>query len=268
MAETPLALCLDDSVPGDRHGLVTVAVEAGASLLVGPTSFPWKCGSSSDELELAASMSRQSGLEAARVRARESDDSAGWMRSAQGVPVLSVRITDKCKHDPASWQRKACGHACCSVCDAYACPRTRTVYKGPGPVIRCSRQFEQLSKYETLFCEHVSQDDGTRARLQPAFKDVLPARATRVRSANLEDKKVYEDVKKEVNGRTCLYRHWTTGKVAPSDKWLTRMTSLCEMVHCVGDSFSVLLDYPHKFLQKECMKQLTNTPGGHYARWM
>ena len=73
VVESPLDLCIDTTVPGAKHGTITVAVEAGASLVVGPTTFPWKCGSSSNELELAAAVSRQSGLDAARVKARESE---------------------------------------------------------------------------------------------------------------------------------------------------------------------------------------------------
>ena len=261
VVESPLDVCIDSSMPGAKHGTVTVAVEAGASLVVGPTTFPWKCGPSSSELELAASVSRQSGLDAARVRARESEQSAGWLRSAQGVPVLSVRLTDKCRHDPTTWQRKACGHAYCAVCDAYVCPRTQTVNKGPGPVIKCNRQFEHLSRYEHMFCEHVSQNNGTQTRLQSPLRAVLPKEATYAWAVNLEDKKIYEDVKKDIKGRNCLYRHWTVGKETPDDRWLSRMVSLCEMTHCVGDSFSILLDYPHKFLQEEDMKRLTNTPG-------
>lgn len=68
-------------------------------------------------------------------------------------------------------------------------------------------------------------------------------------------------MKKDIKGRTSLYWHWMVGSTPPNEKWLSRMVSLCEITHCVGDAFSILLDYPHKFLQEKCMKQLTNTPG-------
>ena len=36
---------------------------------------------------------------------------------------------------------------------------------------------------------------------------------------------------------------------------------MCEITHCVGDAFSILLDYPHKFMQDESLTRLTNTTG-------
>ena len=65
VVETPLALCVDDSLPGERHGALTIAVEAGVSLLVSPTSFPWKVGPSSSELKAAAAVSSAANSEAA-----------------------------------------------------------------------------------------------------------------------------------------------------------------------------------------------------------
>ena len=114
VVETPLQTSLGTEQQ-DRVGKVAVVVEPGVTAIISPTSFPWKVGPPSGEHLKRAVASGKAGMDASRVRARGDHQPVGWMRGLHEEPVLSVRITAKCSHDPKNWVRQDCGHVYCPV---------------------------------------------------------------------------------------------------------------------------------------------------------
>ena len=98
-----------------RDGQVTVVVEPGARLVITPTRSPWRAGSPTDDIEELASQGLYAGAQLSRSMARKSQHAAGWLRTERDEPVLSVRITDRCPHDPSTYERVPCGHGFCIV---------------------------------------------------------------------------------------------------------------------------------------------------------
>ena len=264
VVETPLATSLGLEQQA-RVGKVVMAVEPGVVATVTPTSFPWRVGSPSGEHLKRANASRKAGLDASRARVRETEQPVGWMRGMYEEPILSVRLTAKCSHDPAQWVRKDCGHVYCAVCDGHVCPQTKTVNRGPGPVIRCNRQFQALSRYEAKVCEHMSQDQSlawVRAMGKP-----LPKGSIWIDHEDPFDKKGYEEIKKSIKARQVLYRQfsWPVAADTPEEtKRRNRVVSLCEMIHAVGDCFSVVLDYPSRAADGPDFSRLQQVPGVYF----
>ena len=93
------------------------------------------------------------GAQLARSIARKSQHVAGWLRTERDEPVLSVRITDRCPHDPSTYERMAGGHGFCKLCDGFVCCETQAVCRGVGPVIKCNRMHHKLSECPFLFAE-------------------------------------------------------------------------------------------------------------------
>ena len=262
--ETPLSTSLGVDLQS-RVGKVVMAVEPGVVATVTPTSFPWKIGPPSSEHLKRANACRKAGVDASRARAREDPSSVGWLRGMHEEPVLSVRITSKCSHDEGQWVRKDCGHVYCPICDGHVCPSTKTVNRGPGPVVKCNRQYQALSRYSAKICEHMSDAQSTswvRAMQKP-----LPKNSIWIAHEDPADKRGYEEIKKSVKAREVLYRHfsWPMGSEKPEEvKRRGRVVSLCEMIHAVGDGFSVVLDYPSRAADGQEFSRLQQIPGVYF----
>ena len=137
---------------------------------------------------------------------------AGWLRTERDEPVLSFRITDRCPHDPSTYERMACGHGFCKLCDGFVCCETRTVCRGVGPVIKCNRMHHKLSEYPFLFAEIFSGS----GRLTAEMRRVLPRGKVKAPS--------------DVRGRD---------KVMESNVIAVRTVNLCIIKHSIGDAFSI-----------------------------
>ena len=138
----------------DGVGALTVTVEPGVEVLVGPDEPVWTVGLAGNvERELAA-RAEHAGVLQARLEAARSAEPAGWYSAGKREKVLSIRLAGKCPHDSSKWEGKACGHAKCELCDGYVHPFTRVALPGPGPVIRCNRRHHALDDYEYRFGEN------------------------------------------------------------------------------------------------------------------
>ena len=73
VVEQPLSSNLDSN----RQGVVTIAVDPGARLVVTSSRNPWRIGPPTNEHEKLAATSKTEGAKAARAMARGSLDTAG-----------------------------------------------------------------------------------------------------------------------------------------------------------------------------------------------
>ena len=194
---------------------------------------------------------------------------AGWLRTERDEPVLSVRITDRCPHDPSTYERMDCGHGFCKVCDGFVCCETQAVCRGVGPVIKCNRMHHKLSEYPFLFAEIFARS----GRLTEEMRRVLPRGKVKAPSDikhgpfhDIIQKPVYERLKKEIKSRETFYMHFAPrcsdfsyaqrkymersrgapygvgerDKVMESNVIAVRTVNLCIIKHSIGDAFSII----------------------------
>ena len=276
-----------------EKGFITVAVEPGHRAVISTTRVPWKIGRPSGELVSMARRSLFEGQARAEVMARESDQDSGFIRGARNEPMMTVRLNKKCNHESATWQRLACGHVFCKVCDAHIDPSTRNASMGPGSIVACNRRLMDQREYLYLFEENMAGS----ARLTEAMKRVLPpARVARPRDIKFDpklddllDNKVYEAYKKSIKSREVLYRHYSPScnsfsgaqrgfqerskafpyglnerqQVEDGNKLANRVVALATMIHAVGDFFSIEHIFPTAMLEFDSMKMLLALPGVH-----
>ena len=142
-------------------GQVTLSVAPFARIVITPNQFPWRVAqigeSAHDDLIPAYEKSRQEGLNVARKRAKTASQRTGWFESEKREPILSVRMSHKCDHDPINFIQRACGHHFCAVCNGHVDPFTKNVAQGEYPVVGCNRQLQHRERYSILFQEFSPQ---------------------------------------------------------------------------------------------------------------
>ena len=102
---------------------VTLAVPPGVTCVVSPTKYPWKVTQPDEKVVSMLRASATASVRTSRARAHAAEEQAGWIRRSDGVKALSVRLNEKCTHDPQSLQSRACGHHFCPVCNGVNNPR-------------------------------------------------------------------------------------------------------------------------------------------------
>ena len=100
-----------------------------------------------------------------------------------------------------------------------------------------------------------------------AMQKPLPKRSVWIAHEDPADKRGYEEIKKSVKAREVLYRHfsWPVASEKPEEvKRRSCVVSLCEMIHAVGDCFSVVLDYPSRAADGPEFSRLQQVPGVYF----
>ena len=119
--------------------LLDVSVLPGVTALIDTTGSPWVYGEGTPELEARYVHGCRTSLKMCREMADNSTETAGVFRGAGGAKILSIRLSDVCRHDEGAWTRKACGHTWCDRCAGYVDPTNRVALSSPGPIITCNR---------------------------------------------------------------------------------------------------------------------------------
>ena len=148
-----------------------VAVEPGARAVICGTRVPWRIVKQTPEVAARAAVSAVYMSELSRKRA-EREDGPGYVVTEHMERVRSVRLHDKCSHSEEHWQRMACGHCWCRMCNGWVHPGTKVALKGPTDLVKCNRQWHQLDWYAYLFRENCVGS----ARLSTAFRKAVGAK--------------------------------------------------------------------------------------------
>ena len=100
-----------------------------------------------------------------------------------------------------------------------------------------------------------------------AMSRPLPKNSVWVDKSDPGVKREYEDIKKSIKARGVLYRHfsWPLEADTPEEvKRRSRTVSLCEMIHAVGDCFSIVFDYPSQVADGPDFSRLQQVPGVYF----
>ena len=262
---------LSDSMVSETEGYVTMYVDPGAEVLIGPSAVPWSVETHSEELAGMVQEGYREGAQLARASAYYGDKPRSWYRSEDGEKVLHVRTHHRCMHNRLSrddWEKRACGHVWCKVCQGFVDPEGRQALVGPGPIIACNRKPRGFEDYETVFCEVGHPLVGLTASVRRAVAPFRAAPAVDVSPTTsdfLGNKYVYERLKKDIKRRSCYHWHFTVPWVSEFDDLLdlvvNRVVALCHIVHMVGDAFSILSPWPSHGVSLPRTRELGELPG-------